>query len=95
MLFGYGFFNVGQTSIPADLQVTIGGKSVQVTAFNPNAFNSEAAPSSGILVLHHSRRRFRQQCGHCRHQCDWVDHAFQRDVLLPGYATNPDKRSQI
>ena len=44
MLFGYGFGYVGQTSIPADLQVTIGGKSVQVTAFNPNAFNSEAAP---------------------------------------------------
>jgi WD40 repeat protein len=44
VLFGYGFGPVGTTAIPADLQVTVGGKSATVTGYDPNAYGLLSPP---------------------------------------------------
>lgn len=44
-LFGYGFGPVTNvTQIPSDLQILVGGKPAQITAFAPNAYGSGSPP---------------------------------------------------
>lgn len=44
ILYGYGFGPKGNSTIPTDLQVMIGGKQAQITSYNPNAYGVESAP---------------------------------------------------
>jgi hypothetical protein len=44
ILYGYGFGPTGSTTIPTDLQVTIGGRQANITSYDPNAYGVEAPP---------------------------------------------------
>lgn len=44
VLFGYGFGPVDQTAIPSDLEILVGGKNAEVTAYNPNAYGTQSPP---------------------------------------------------
>ena len=44
ILYGYGFGPADNNTIPTDLQVTIGGKQAQITAYNPNAYGVSSPP---------------------------------------------------
>jgi hypothetical protein len=46
MVFGYGFGSVDYgAAIPADLQVSVGGKPAKITQYFPNAYNNSSPPS--------------------------------------------------
>jgi WD40 repeat protein len=43
-VYGYGFGPVKATTVPSDLQITVGGSPVQLLGFGPNAYNVGPAP---------------------------------------------------
>jgi WD40 repeat protein len=44
IVYGYGFGSPDATTIPANLSVTVGGKSAAITGFIPNAYETAAPP---------------------------------------------------
>ena len=44
IVYGYGFTNAGDTTLPSGLQVSVGGTPVTITSFTPNAYGALSPP---------------------------------------------------
>ncbi len=44
IVYGYGFMKAGATTLPSDLQISVGGTPVTITGFTPNAYGISSPP---------------------------------------------------